>query len=431
MFPDEILNRCRLGPNRELLFRPPKINVDFQPSVNEDESDERDEELEISLIYYRAGYEPSEYEYEYAADPKSSKLFHSDFGSTPGIAARMMLALSRAIQTPDLRAHLATFKSIQRAVSTASAVTLSKLLLPGSGSDLELAGPRNADSPSLVVASGGGGLKKVDVGAELEAEIANNYTSRNRKAMVAKLRDTFLPFASPSSILSPSPSPDSAFPSVTTDLENYVLKPNLEGGSHAVFGANTDADIPAYLRQQLQLLHTTPSESDPDPASVLDDRFILQRLARTPPFAHNTLLLPSFPSSSKSPAAPKGIYTGPVVSEVGGVGGVLFRRKRKQKSHGKEGKDGGGTESLEVEILRSEFLGWTFKTKPAPAPAPQGGGRGGGRGAGTEMSVVKGYGGFDWPVLVGGDEDVESELDFEDDCAGEGGGRSGSGSGSD
>lgn len=64
------------------------------------------------------------------------------------------------------------------------------------------------------------------------------------------------------------------------------------------------------------------------------------------------------------------LYQGPVVSELGIVGVVMWR------------KQGNG----DVNALRNLSAGFTFKTKPQDE---------------EEMSVVKGYGCFDCPRLVG------------------------------
>jgi len=71
----------------------------------------------------------------------------------------------------------------------------------------------------------------------------------------------------------------------------------------------------------------------------------------------------------------EGLYEGDTISELGVFGICMWRRK-------KDGENGEG----EVEILENESVGWSFKTKPEEV---------------EEMSVVKGYGFFDSPNLVG------------------------------
>lgn len=70
----------------------------------------------------------------------------------------------------------------------------------------------------------------------------------------------------------------------------------------------------------------------------------------------------------------RGIYEGSVVSELGVFGVHLWRRK--------EGK---AEERPEAEIVTELEPSWSFKTKDASV---------------DEMSVVKGYGCFDSPLLV-------------------------------
>lgn len=118
---------------------------------------------------------------------------------------------------------------------------------------------------------------------------------------------------------------------------NYVLKPSLEGGGHNVYAGN----IPWTLK-------TVPEEQW--------ETYVLMELIKTPP--QNGVLI-----------SPRGAYEGPVVSELGVFGTCLWRKK-----------DGG-----RAEIQWNNQSGWSFKTKPIDV---------------NEMSVVKGYGCFDSPLLV-------------------------------
>ncbi|KAF2755510.1 glutathione synthase [Pseudovirgaria hyperparasitica] len=118
---------------------------------------------------------------------------------------------------------------------------------------------------------------------------------------------------------------------------DYILKPSLEGGGHNVYGI----DIVPFL------------------AKVHKRRwaqYILMECIR-PPKIDNILL------------TGRGVYQGPVVSELGMFGTCLWMS---------DVGDG-------VEILRNECAGWSFKTKAADV---------------DEMSVVKGYGCFDCPYLT-------------------------------
>lgn len=88
-FGEPLLSRCRLGLNKELLFRHGR------------------KEVEVSVAYMRAGYETEEYD-------------------EAGIQARRLLAQSRAINCPTVLTHLTTFKIVQQAL--ASSEILSRFL---------------------------------------------------------------------------------------------------------------------------------------------------------------------------------------------------------------------------------------------------------------------------------------------------------------
>lgn len=131
---------------------------------------------------------------------------------------------------------------------------------------------------------------------------------------------------------------------------NHVLKPSLEGGGHNIYGT----DIPAFL-------HKTDQRTWPN--------FILMEKIE-PPLLQNTLL------------SGQGIYRGPVVSELGVFGVVLWRRR----GRGQENTGGGGGGGGNAEIIHNAgAAGWSFKTKARHV---------------DEMSVIKGYGCFDTPYLV-------------------------------
>ena len=121
-----------------------------------------------------------------------------------------------------------------------------------------------------------------------------------------------------------------------TAAVDWVLKPNLEGGGHNVFGSA----IPPYLRSI--------------PESSWEDH-ILMRLIISPAATLGSLMI----------AGEDGIYEGPVVSELGILGTCMWRNTG--------------------AILRNDVAGWTFKTKILGV---------------EEMSVVKGFGAFDCPELV-------------------------------
>lgn len=118
---------------------------------------------------------------------------------------------------------------------------------------------------------------------------------------------------------------------------DYVLKPNLEGGGHNVYRTA----IPDFLKEQ-------PEESW--------HKYIIMTLIEPPPTT-GTLMMP------------QDLYHGAIVSELGVWGTCLWERS------------GEG----EVVVEENRAGGWTFKSKPAEV---------------DEMSVVKGYGCFDCPLLT-------------------------------
>ena len=87
-----ILVHTSLGPSSELLYHHPTI-----PDLTH----------EISVVYLRAGYEACEY-------PQGR--------DGTGAQARYQLEKSLAIKCPDVLAHLATFKKVQQALTSAGVV---------------------------------------------------------------------------------------------------------------------------------------------------------------------------------------------------------------------------------------------------------------------------------------------------------------------
>jgi hypothetical protein len=120
---------------------------------------------------------------------------------------------------------------------------------------------------------------------------------------------------------------------------NYVLKPSLEGGGHNVYGT----EIAAFLQH-------TPEE--------LWHSYVLMEKINPP-------LLNNFMMSSR------GLYEGPVISELGIFGVCLWKRVQ-------------NGESAQAEIVSELAPSWSLRSKDASV---------------DEMSVVKGYGCFDSPAL--------------------------------
>ena len=123
-----------------------------------------------------------------------------------------------------------------------------------------------------------------------------------------------------------------------TKADKYILKPSLEGGGHNIYGSA----IPEYLQ-------TIPSD--------LWQNYILMEKIEAPMDVHNSLI--SF----------RELYSGPVISELGIFGICSWE------------EDGMGG----VKMVENRQGGFSFKTKAVGV---------------DEMSVVKGYGCFDSPLLV-------------------------------
>ncbi|KAK0264288.1 hypothetical protein LTR01_001335 [Friedmanniomyces endolithicus] len=261
----EVLSRCSMGSERELFYSRPGDGRGKGSKV-----------FEVSVVYYRAGYDVEEYTEE-----------------SGGTETRLMLELSRAIKCPDVKMHLIGMKSVQRALAEPGVVAR---FLPNA---------RRADEVMATFMP------------MLPLDSSPQGVQARKLAMDTKL------------------------------AVNYVLKPNLEGGGNNVFRE----DIPAHLSR-------IPEENW--------ERYILMRLITPPISAEPGMLLTS-----------QEVYEGPVLSELGVLGFALWRDARQ----GLTGQDG----PVKVEIIKNETLGWTFKTKPIGV---------------DEMSVVKGYGCFDCPLLT-------------------------------
>ena len=120
----------------------------------------------------------------------------------------------------------------------------------------------------------------------------------------------------------------------------YILKPSLEGGGHNIYGDQ----IPKFLRKT--------------PERKWGNYILMERI--TPPRLRNTLV------------SYQDVYGGGVISELGVFGTCLWKK--------------GEGPGRDVVILDNAEAGWSFKTKPDDI---------------DEMSVVKGFGCFDCPRLVG------------------------------
>lgn len=122
--------------------------------------------------------------------------------------------------------------------------------------------------------------------------------------------------------------------------EAYVLKPCLEGGGHNVFGE----DIAACLR-----------ELD----SSRWSKYILMEMIQAPDISG--LLM-----------SPLDLFEGSIISELGVLGSCMWRSRSDDSSPN-------------PHILSNRGIGWSLKTKSSSV---------------DEMSVIKGYGCFDCPLLI-------------------------------
>jgi glutathione synthase len=140
--------------------------------------------------------------------------------------------------------------------------------------------------------------------------------------------------------------------------QNYILKPSLEGGGHNLYGS----DIPKFLKKVKKELWGS---------YVLMEKIV-------PPTVQNVLM-------SKN-----GMFEGNVINELGVFGVCLWQQKKGDEGEGKKGEEG----RVRAEIVQEMEPSWSMRTKNASV---------------DEMSVVKGYGCFDSPMLV------EKEV-FKDCC---------------
>ena len=248
-FGDAVLASTNLTDSRELLFSPSTTYSG--------------QEVEISVVYQRAGYDTEEY-------------------TESGLEARYQLEKSRAIKAPSLLCHLATLKIVQQKLG--SPKVLERFL--------------NADE-------------------------------------AARIRTTFMPMWPLDNSALGKEGREIAWN--TLAAAKFVLKPSLEGGGHNIYRSA----IPAFLEKL--------------PQSQVADYILMEMIVS--PHVHNALL--TF----------NGLYSGPVISELGVFGTCLWRKDINQ----------------DLELVHNNVAGTSLKTKKVDV---------------NEMSVVKGYGCFDSPFLI-------------------------------
>ncbi|KAL9053446.1 MAG: hypothetical protein Q9162_004749 [Coniocarpon cinnabarinum] len=140
------------------------------------------------------------------------------------------------------------------------------------------------------------------------------------------------------------------------DAENHVLKPALEGGGHNIFSD----DITDFLQQECG------SQSPPQDWQ----KFVLMERIH-PPLIEGCMI------------SPVDVYEGPVVSELGIFGAAVWSETRATVDPSQS--------MSESPVALKDCLGWSLKTKSRFV---------------DEMSVIKGYGCFDSPLLF----DLQQEV---------------------
>ena len=235
------------------------------------------------------------------------------------LLTRLHLECSRAIKCPSVLGQLAASKRVQQYLSMTPGV-MERYITSENAERV-----RGRSVPMESLGDEGGEIRKI-----LDGYVSSLQTDQH-----------------PTHTSNPTAIPKE----VSNKLSKYVLKPiSAEGGSHCIFGT-TIADFYAY--------HIFPNNSQ---AGYI----LMQRIH--PPVVRGALI------------SQRGLFTGEVVSELGILGGVIFR-------HSSEGS---------VKVIQNTALGHTLKSKPQSVP---------------EMSVIKGYGCFDTPCLVEWEDYLKSAAE--------------------
>lgn len=165
---------------------------------------------------------------------------------------------------------------------------------------------------------------------------------------------------------------------IISDLEkgdDWVIKPVVgEGGGHNYFGGAVKDLLAGLMRNE---------ERKEERASLM----IMRRIVPPRGVMRNYLSL-----------GDGRLWAGDVVSELGVFGGVLYRRTRDGTKTDVGASGGGGCgnggngsaesrskQGAQVEMVMNVVIGWSLKSKMPDV---------------NEMSVIKGYGVFDSPLLV-------------------------------
>ncbi|PPJ59824.1 hypothetical protein CBER1_10633 [Cercospora berteroae] len=194
--------------NRTLLFHPPP---------------NKQEPLQVSVIYYRAGYQPHEY-----------------LHIPSGMDSRLRLELSRAIKCPDIATHLTTCKTVQQALTKERVVE------------------RFLSRPS------------------------SPYADPASTKDIVALKNTFVEMLS-----FDSPSSKHDWMNIISDpakVENYILKANGDGGGHNVYGGAIPAYLKDLQQEEWKkfiLMRRIDSPRDAEGMLLLaDDRLFQGEVVR-------------------------------------------------------------------------------------------------------------------------------------------------------
>jgi glutathione synthase len=310
-------------------FAPLPAHPEYDHPSSTTQSSAQSEVFEISVIYYR------------------SSLTAFELSPSFGFMIRLHLERSSAIKCPSALGQLAASKKVQLALSRPGA--LERFLTKDQASKLT-----NAN------------VQMYDLGEGSAGRCALEGTASRVASREASEGDRI-------------------------DLDRVVLKPlSTEGGSHNTFPPASD--IRTVYEQNIK-----PFD--------LQGGYMLMEMIRSPTVAGGLISGNHIRREHQSGKGGQmqhdgrgqvgqerlgdgssGLYIGPVVSELGVLGGVIYRRKQTNDAAASNNKTIASPQKMaEAEILRNDVHGTTLKCKPPDV---------------KEMNVIKGSGCFSTPWLV-------------------------------